>query len=136
MGVDRNWPPARPMLRRSPDRVWAEFPELQGAMGLEMYALLQGEKPEVMPAIEEHYKTASPSDNACRLLQGVRVAVLALTDKLDTLVGFWAIDESQRVQGSLCAATRGGAGCSRLILENDLRLSLRTDPGMPTARYR
>ncbi len=66
-----------------------EFPELQGAMGRK-YALLQGEHPSVAAAIEEHYKPQGPSDRVPT--DPVSVAV-ALADKLDTLVGFWAIDE-------------------------------------------
>jgi glycyl-tRNA synthetase beta chain len=66
-----------------------EFPELQGAMGRK-YALLQGEHPSVAAAIEEHYKPQGPSDRVPA--EPVSVAV-ALADKLDTLVGVWAIDE-------------------------------------------
>ncbi|MBN9138277.1 MAG: glycine--tRNA ligase subunit beta, partial [Phyllobacterium sp.] len=66
-----------------------EFPELQGGMGRK-YALLQNEHPSVAAAIEEHYKPQGPSDFVPS--DAVSVAV-ALADKLDTLVGFWAIDE-------------------------------------------
>src|SRR5829696_4046657 len=66
-----------------------EFPELQGLMG-RYYAQLQGEDASVAAAIEEHYKPAGPSDRVPS--DPVAVAV-ALADKLDTLVGFWAIDE-------------------------------------------
>ena len=66
-----------------------EFPELQGLMG-RYYATLQGESPSVAAAVEEHYKPLGPSDRVPT--DPVSVAV-ALADKIDTLVGFWAIDE-------------------------------------------
>ena len=86
--------------------VVGEFPELQGAMGRK-YALLQGEHASVAAAIEEHYRPQGPSDRVPT--DPVSVAV-ALADKLDTLVGFWAIDEKPTgQQGPVCAET-GGAG--------------------------
>ncbi|WP_457094349.1 glycine--tRNA ligase subunit beta, partial [Microvirga sp. P5_D2] len=66
-----------------------EFPELQGLMG-RYYATLQGEHASVAAAIEDHYKPLGPSDRVPT--DPVSVAV-ALADKIDTLVGFWAIDE-------------------------------------------
>ncbi|MBB6012171.1 glycyl-tRNA synthetase beta chain [Aquamicrobium lusatiense] len=102
--------------------VVGEFPELQGAMG-HKYALLQGEKSEVAAAIEEHYKPQGPSDRVPTA--SVSVAV-ALADKLDTLVGFWAIDEKPTGSKDPYALRRAALGVIRLILENDLRLSLRT----------
>ncbi|MCX7315571.1 MAG: glycine--tRNA ligase subunit beta, partial [Hyphomicrobiales bacterium] len=66
-----------------------EFPEVQGLMG-RRYAEMQGEAPSVAAAIEDHYKPQGPSDRVPH--DAVAVAV-ALADKLDTLVGFWAIDE-------------------------------------------
>jgi glycyl-tRNA synthetase beta chain len=66
-----------------------EFPELQGVMGRK-YAALQGEDASVAIAIEDHYKPQGPSDR----VPDDKVAItVALADKLDTLVGFWAIDE-------------------------------------------
>ena len=70
-----------------------EFPEVQGLMG-RRYAELQGEHPSVAAAIEEHYKPQGPSDRVPT--DPVSVAV-ALADKLDTLVGFWAIGRSRPV---------------------------------------
>lgn len=101
--------------------VVGEFPELQGAMG-HKYALLQGEKPEVAAAIEEHYKPQGPSDRVPTA--SVSVAV-ALADKLDTLVGFWAIDEKPTGSKDPYALRRAALGVIRLILENDLRLNLK-----------
>ena len=66
-----------------------EFPELQGLMG-RYYASAQGEDASVAAACEEHYKPQGPSDRVPS--DPVSIAV-ALADKIDTLVGFWAIDE-------------------------------------------
>jgi len=100
--------------------VVGEFPELQGAMGRK-YALLQGEHASVAAACEEHYKPQGPSDFVPK--DKVAVAV-ALADKLDTLVGFWAIDEKPTGSKDPYALRRAALGVIRLILENDLRLSL------------
>ncbi|HWV55670.1 glycine--tRNA ligase subunit beta, partial [Pseudorhodoplanes sp.] len=69
--------------------VVGEFPELQGLMG-KYYALAQGEDASVAAACEDHYKPVGPSDAVPS--NPVAIAV-ALADKIDTLVGFWAIDE-------------------------------------------
>ena len=66
-----------------------EFPELQGLMG-RYYATAQDEDPSVAAAIEEHYKPQGPND---RIPTAPVSIAVALADKLDTLVGFWAIDE-------------------------------------------
>ena len=66
-----------------------EFPELQGLMG-RYYATAQGEDVNVAQAIEEHYKPQGPNDRVPTSPESIAVA---LADKLDTLVGFWAIDE-------------------------------------------
>ncbi|TPN01794.1 glycine--tRNA ligase subunit beta [Mesorhizobium sp. B2-1-3A] len=100
--------------------VVGEFPELQGAMGRK-YALLQGEHSSVAAAIEEHYKPQGPSDYVPR--DPVSVAV-ALADKLDTLVGFWAIDEKPTGSKDPYALRRAALGVVRTILENKLKLSL------------
>ena len=100
--------------------VVGEFPELQGAMGRK-YALLQGEEEAVAGALEEHYKPQGPSDFVPK--NPVSVAV-ALADKLDTLVGFWAIDEKPTGSKDPFALRRAALGVIRLILESDLRLSL------------
>ncbi len=83
-----------------------EFPELQGVMG-RYYALAQNEKPAIADAIRDHYKPQGPNDSVPS--EPVSIAV-ALADKLDTLVGFWAIDEKPTgSEGPVCAA-KGGAG--------------------------
>ncbi|TIP75602.1 MAG: glycine--tRNA ligase subunit beta [Mesorhizobium sp.] len=100
--------------------VVGEFPELQGAMGRK-YALLQGEHPSVAAAIEEHYKPQGPSDRVP--IDPVSVAV-ALADKLDTLVGFWAIDEKPTGSKDPYALRRAAVGVIRILVENGVRLPL------------
>ena len=100
--------------------VVGEFPELQGAMGRK-YALLQGEHPSVAAAIEEHYKPQGPSDRVPT--DPVSIAV-ALADKLDTLVGFWAIDEKPTGSKDPYALRRAALGVIRIVLENGVRLGL------------
>ncbi len=100
--------------------VVGEFPELQGAMG-HKYALLQGEDAAVAKALEDHYKPQGPSDRVPR--DPVSVAV-ALADKIDTLVGFWAIDEKPTGSKDPYALRRAALGVIRLVLENDLRINL------------
>ncbi|ESX04103.1 glycyl-tRNA synthetase subunit beta [Mesorhizobium sp. LSJC268A00] len=97
-----------------------EFPELQGAMGRK-YALLQGEHPSVAAAIEEHYKPQGPSDSVPT--NPVSIAV-ALADKIDTLVGFWAIDEKPTGSKDPYALRRAALGVVRILIENRIRLAL------------
>ncbi|SHL19631.1 glycyl-tRNA synthetase beta chain [Roseovarius marisflavi] len=97
-----------------------EFPELQGLMG-RYYAEAEGLAPEIAAACEEHYSPLGPSDAAPT--GAVSVAV-ALADKLDTLTGFWAIDEKPTGSKDPFALRRAGLGVIRIILANDLRLSL------------
>jgi glycyl-tRNA synthetase beta chain len=97
-----------------------EFPELQGVMG-RYYALDQQENPSVANAIAAHYKPVGPSDDVPR--EPVAIAV-ALADKLDTLVGFWAIDEKPTGSKDPYALRRAALGVIRIILENGLRLHL------------
>ncbi|GGA77016.1 glycine--tRNA ligase beta subunit [Brucella endophytica] len=100
--------------------VVGEFPELQGGMGRK-YALLQGEHESIAAAIEEHYKPLGPSDRVPR--DPVSIAV-ALADKLDTLVGFWAIDEKPTGSKDPFALRRAALGVIRLVLENGVRMAL------------
>ena len=97
-----------------------EFPELQGLMG-SYYATAQGEAPEVAQAIREHYAPKGP-DDACPTAP-VSV-VLALAEKLDTLVGFFAIDERPTGSKDPFALRRAALGVIRLVVENGLRVSL------------
>lgn len=101
--------------------VVGEFPELQGAMGRK-YAVLQGEDPTVAAAVEEHYKPLGPTDVVPT--EPVSVAV-ALADKLDTLVGFWAIDEKPTGSKDPYALRRAALGVIRIVVESGVRLELR-----------
>lgn len=100
--------------------VVGEFPELQGAMGRK-YAALQGEDASVAAAIEEHYRPQGPSDTVPT--DPVSIAV-ALADKLDTLVGFWAIDEKPTGSKDPYALRRAALGVIRIVVENGIRLEL------------
>jgi glycyl-tRNA synthetase beta chain len=100
--------------------VVGEFPELQGLMG-KYYALAQGEDASVAAASEEHYKPQGPADRVPT--DPVSVAV-ALADKIDTLVGFWAIDEKPTGSKDPYALRRAALGVIRLAIENTLRLSV------------
>lgn len=97
-----------------------EFPELQGLMG-RYYAEAEGMNAKIALAIEEHYKPKGPRDVVP--VEPVSVAV-ALADKLDTLVGFWAIDEKPTGSGDPYQLRRAALGVIRIVLENDLRLPL------------
>ncbi len=99
-----------------------EFPELQGLMGC-YYASAQGEDASVAAACEEHYKPQGPGDRIPT--NPVSVAV-ALADKLDTLTGFWAIDEKPTGSKDPYALRRAALGVIRIVLENQLRLQLLT----------
>ncbi|MGO4831192.1 glycine--tRNA ligase subunit beta, partial [Rhizobiaceae sp. 2RAB30] len=100
--------------------VVGEFPELQGAMGRK-YAILQGENPSVAAALEEHYKPQGPSDKVPT--DGVSVAV-ALADKLDTLTGFWSIDEKPTGSKDPYALRRAALGVIRIALSGERRIPL------------
>jgi glycyl-tRNA synthetase beta chain len=97
-----------------------EFPELQGLMG-KYYALAQGEDVSVAAAIEEHYKPQGPNDRVPTSPESIAVS---LADKLDTLVGFWAIDEKPTGSKDPYALRRAALGVIRIILEDELRLPL------------
>jgi glycyl-tRNA synthetase beta chain len=97
-----------------------EFPELQGLMG-KYYARAQGEDPNVAAACEDHYKPLGPADR----VPGDPVSVaVALADKIDTLVGFWAMDEKPTGSKDPYALRRAALGVIRLVLENRIRFSL------------
>src|SRR2546427_1293765 len=94
--------------------VVGEFPELQGLMG-KYYALAQGEDASVAAACEEHYRPLGPNDRVPT--DPVSVAV-ALADKIDTLVGFWAIDEKPTGSKDPYALRRAALGVIRIALTN------------------
>ena len=93
--------------------VVGEFPELQGLMG-KYYALAQGEDASVAAASEEHYKPQGPADRVPT--DPVSVAV-ALADKIDTLVGFWAIDEKPTGSKDPYALRRAALGVIRICID-------------------
>jgi glycyl-tRNA synthetase beta chain len=101
--------------------VVGEFPELQGLMG-RYYAEAQDEDEAVAHAIEVHYSPKGPDD----LVPADPVAVtVALADKIDTLVGFWLIDEKPTGSKDPFALRRAALGVIRIVIENELRLPLR-----------
>jgi glycyl-tRNA synthetase beta chain len=100
--------------------VVGEFPELQGLMG-KYYAEAQGEDEAVAHACEDHYKPKGPDD----LVPADPVSVaVALADKFDSLVGFWAINEKPTGSKDPYALRRAALGTIRLVLSNRLRLPL------------
>jgi glycyl-tRNA synthetase beta chain len=100
--------------------VVGEFPELQGLMG-KYYAEAQGEDEAVAHACEDHYRPKGPDD----LVPADPVAIaIALADKIDTLVGFWAIDEKPTGSKDPYALRRAALGMIRIILDSGIRLRL------------
>ncbi|MEM7490662.1 MAG: glycine--tRNA ligase subunit beta, partial [Pseudomonadota bacterium] len=97
-----------------------EFPELQGLMG-RTYLEAVGEDPAVAAAAEEHYSPLGPSDTVPSAPVSVAVA---LADKLDTLAGFWAIDEKPTGSKDPYALRRAGLGLIRSTVDNGLKISL------------
>lgn len=98
-----------------------EFPELQGVMG-RYYAGIEGHAPAIADAIADHYRPLGPADQCPSAPVSVAVA---LADKIDGLVGFFAIDEKPTGSKDPFALRRASLGVIRLILENGLRLNLR-----------
>src|SRR4051794_21390392 len=100
--------------------VVGEFPEVQGTMG-KYYAVAQGEDEAVAHAIEDHYRPKGPDD----LVPADPVSIaVALADKIDTLVGFWAIDEKPTGSKDPYALRRAALGVIRLLLDNGIRIRL------------
>jgi glycyl-tRNA synthetase beta chain len=108
-----------------------EFPELQGLMG-RYYALAQGVDAEVADAIRDHYKPQGPND-AIPTSNVSQAAALA--DKLDTLVGFWAIDEKPTGSKDPYALRRATLGVVRTILESQLRINLADAAGAARGKF-
>jgi glycyl-tRNA synthetase beta chain len=97
-----------------------EFPELQGVMG-RYYARHDGEPQAIADAIAEHYSPLGPNDRCPTAPTSV---VVALADKIDTLAGFFAIDEKPTGSRDPYALRRAALGVIRLVLENRLRVPL------------
>ena len=98
----------------------SEFPDLQGVMG-RYYALHDGEMAVVADGIAEHYSPLGPNDRCPTAPVSVAIA---LADKIDTLTGFWLIDEKPTGSKDPYALRRAALGVIRLILENGLRMNL------------
>ncbi|MEN3950844.1 glycine--tRNA ligase subunit beta [Iodidimonas sp. SYSU 1G8] len=97
-----------------------EFPELQGIMG-RYYALAEGKPAELAEAIADHYRPQGPNDQCPTAPVSVAVA---MADKVDTLVGFFGVDEKPTGSKDPFALRRAALGVIRLVLENGLRLRL------------
>ena len=97
-----------------------EFPELQGLMG-RYYAAAAGHDDGVPEACEMHYKPLGPTDDVPS--DPVSVAV-ALADKIDTLTGFWAINEKPTGSKDPYALRRAALGVIRLVLGNGVTYAL------------
>jgi glycyl-tRNA synthetase beta chain len=98
-----------------------EFPELQGLMGM-YYARAAGLPEAVALAARDHYSPLGPSD---AVPTDPVSAAVALADKIDTLTGFWAIDEKPTGSKDPFALRRAALGVIRLVLGNGVRISLR-----------
>src|SRR5262249_51630946 len=97
-----------------------EFAELEGVMG-RYYATLQKEPQAIADAVRDHYKPKGPSDT----VPGNPLAVaVALADKVDTLVGFWAIDEKPTGSKDPYALRRAALGVIRILLDCKVRVGL------------
>ena len=113
-----------------------EFPELQGVMG-RYYAFNDGEDPRVADAIADHYRPLGPNDACPTVPESI---VVALADKIDGLVAFFAAGEKPTGSGDPFALRRATQGLIRILLENELRLPLRGiltgAAGLVPAHYR
>ncbi len=97
-----------------------EFPDLQGIMG-EYYAKANGEHDDVALAISQHYAPLGPSDNCPTAPVSVAIS---LADKLDTLVGLFAVNEKPTGSKDPFALRRAALGVIRIILENNLSFNM------------
>ena len=97
-----------------------EFPELQGVMG-RYYAIEQGEPEAIADAIRDHYKPAGQDDEVPTAPVSVAVA---LADKIDSLVGFWAVDKKPTGSSDPFALRRAALGVIQIVLTLETLLSL------------
>lgn len=98
-----------------------EFPELQGVLG-KYFALAQGFTEDIAIAIEDHYQPVGPNDKVPK--EKISVAV-AISEKIDNLVGFFGINEKPTSSSDPYALRRSALGLLRIIIEDKLTLSLR-----------
>jgi glycyl-tRNA synthetase beta chain len=108
-----------------------EFPELQGLMG-RYYIAAAGKPAEIAAVAQEHYSPLGPSDTVPTAPLSVAVA---LADKLDTLTGFWAIDEKPTGSKDPFALRRAALGVIRLVVENGVRADTLTLSSVALARF-
>jgi glycyl-tRNA synthetase beta chain len=108
-----------------------EFPELQGIMG-GYYADNDGLGDKVAAAIRDHYKPLGPGDAIPQTPEGRAVA---LADKIDSLAGFWSIDEKPTGSKDPYALRRAALGVIRILLETETRLALTPVLDMASAQY-
>jgi glycyl-tRNA synthetase beta chain len=108
-----------------------EFPELQGLMG-RYYIAAAGKPAEIAAVAQEHYSPLGPSDTVPTAPLSVAVA---LADKLDTLTGFWAIDEKPTGSKDPFALRRAALGVIRLVVENGVRADTLTLTSVALARF-
>jgi glycyl-tRNA synthetase beta chain len=111
--------------------VVGEFPELQGVMG-RYYALHDGEDSDVADAVRDHYKPVGPSDAVPT--NKVSVAV-AFADKIDALVGFFAVGDRPTGSGDPFALRRAALGLARTTLTGGYRVSLQRIFGLGLDGY-
>ena len=97
-----------------------EFPELQGVMGT-YYATEAGLEQKIADACKEHYAPLGPSDEVPNSPISI---VVALADKIDILTSFWSINEKPTGSKDPFALRRSALGLIRIIIENDIRISL------------
>ena len=97
-----------------------EFPSLQGVMG-ELYALKQGVKPEIAQAIREHYM---PLSSGADVPESVLGSLMALADRIDTIVGSYAIDQIPSGSKDPLGIRRALYGCISLCHSNQWNLSM------------
>ena len=108
-----------------------EFPELQGVMG-QYYALADHEHPDVAAACSEHYLPRFAGDALPKTLVGT---VLAIADKLETIVGIWAIGLIPTGDKDPFALRRHALGICRLLIEKNLPLDLNTLIGLAKNQF-
>ena len=99
----------------------SEFPELQGVMGRYYYAKYDKENWQVAQAIEEHYLPRHAGD---ALPQSIPGQIVAIADRLDTLVGIFAIGQAPSGDKDPYALRRAALGALRIIIEKKLDLDV------------
>ncbi len=97
-----------------------EFPELQGIMG-RYYALAQGEKPEIADAIRDHYKPLGASDS---VPEAPLAAIIAVADKLDSIISLFAAGEKPTGSKDPLALRRAALGILRIVQHHGWNIDL------------